>query len=103
LTPVAAEVQAGGVYVGTVDTSGPLAPLALKAANRGMTPRSVIGSRRCQAAPSSPMTTALLTATHTSCSSSEVAGRSSRRQRLAVPSSDRSAHEKTGVTVVGLG
>src|SRR5687767_5426166 len=57
-TPVAAEVHAGGVYVGTVEASVPHAPLSRSAARRGMAPASIIGSRRCHAAPSRPMTTA---------------------------------------------
>ena len=59
LTPVTALVHAGGVYVGTVDTNVPLAPCFFSAASLGIVPSSSIGSSRCHAAPSSPITTAL--------------------------------------------
>src|SRR3712207_2737796 len=58
-TPVAADVHAGGVYVGTVEASTPAAPVDLRLARCGMTPASISGSIRCHAAPSRPMTAAL--------------------------------------------
>src|ERR671914_745575 len=59
LTPVTAEVHAGEVYVGTVEARIPYAARPRMAARRGMTPASIIGSSRCHATPSRPMTTAL--------------------------------------------
>jgi hypothetical protein len=50
----------GGVYVGIVEVSRPLDPRRRNSASLGMMPLSIIGSSRCHAAPSRPMTTARL-------------------------------------------
>src|SRR5947207_7019708 len=55
-TPVTSEVQAGKVAAGTVERSGPHAPVAVRGARTGSGPAAADGRTRSSVAPSRPIT-----------------------------------------------